>query len=190
MELMLTRVTPLAGALFLIWLFFSPIIGSLILSQLSQDVYFLDVLGGVLLTYVVLGIIFYQVAKQFGIVEEPQLADMIPLEDVSNLAPDHVGNAFKMLLLSLPLIIFWPVIYFGDTFPILAGLIGTLVFVGTCIANWYPPVRERVYQSLVFTKTVPAVDRYRAQSVLQAVNAPAIFVSGFLIISCLHYLFP
>jgi hypothetical protein len=187
---MLKRVTALAGSLFLVWLFFSPIIALLVLSRLFQDFNFFRLVGGVLVTYAVLGIIFYNVAKYFGIVEESRLEDMVPGEETAKLKPDHAGEALKMVVLASPLILFKPVIIFGAMFPIYAGMLGIIIFAVTGAVNWYPPFREWAYQHLTFTKTHPSVDRYRAKNLLMAINSPAIFVSGFLIISCCTYLFP
>jgi hypothetical protein len=187
---MTKRVTALAGALFLVWLFFSPIAALLVLSKLFQDFNFFGLVEGILVVYVVLGIVFYQLAKHFGIVEDSLPEDMIPLREMATIKPDYRSEALKMAVLASPLLLFKPVIIFGAIFPILAGVLGIAIFAVTCAANWYPPFREWAYQHLTITTAQPVVDRYRAKNLLMAINGPAIFVSGFLIISCCAYLFP
>jgi hypothetical protein len=187
---MFKRFTALAGALFLVWLFFSPILALVIMSKLFADVYFLGLLGGVLITYIVLGIIFYQTAKYFGIVEAPRPEDMIPLEELARVRSDMGGDYLRMALLGSPFILWYPVFALGSTFPVLAGVIGMMIFIATCAANWYPPLRIKVYGVLSQGETIPVIARIRAENTLQAMNAPLIFVSGFLMIFCISYLFP
>lgn len=73
--------------MFLVWLLFSSIIGTVILAKIYSDFEFLLLALAILVTYVVLGIIFYRVNKYFGIVEEPRLEDVIPLKEMAKVKP-------------------------------------------------------------------------------------------------------
>lgn len=95
-----------------------------------------------------------------------------------------------MAILALMVYIGGYVIQIGATSPLLFGLLGLVIFVFTCMANWYPPLRKKVNHWLSFGIKNEAVAYARAESTLYALNGLLIVISGFLMITASLYLFP
>src|SRR5262249_39811569 len=133
------RVTALAGALFLVWLLFSPIIALVLIAKVYPDFTFVPMILSILSTYLVLGIIFYHIAKSFGgIIEKQRPEDLIPPEDLIRVRAGLNSDWLNISLLGSPLLLFPPVMATGTRFPIFSGIIGLALFICTCAANWYP----------------------------------------------------
>ena len=157
------RLTTLGGILFLIWLF-APIIGSWALYKLVPDFNSDAHVVTVVLAYIALGIALYKLGKHFGgfLKKLDNDKPIILTEEVDLRSMDY-DTPIQMAIVAATVFGAKYVILLGATSPPLFGKLGLAIFIATCSANWYPPLRKKVNFWLSFGQKNEALAAARSE---------------------------
>jgi hypothetical protein len=172
------RITTLAGTLLLIWLFCTPILVFYTYFKINEylDVYFFAYL---FLTYLTIGIVFYYISNFFGGAflkeHKPVILDSMP----TRLNPPWYVSILYIVAL-IPFLFIKYIVSYGTYSPILGVVLGVIIFVLVCSANWYSPFRKKVNYWLTLQEN-EALAHAWAEPILYALNGLFVFVSVILI---------
>ncbi len=69
-------------------------------------------------------------------------------------------------------------------FPILGAIVGVVIFICVCFANWYKPLRKKINYLLTLQEN-EALAYAWAEPTLYSLNGLLVFISGILVIVCI-----
>jgi hypothetical protein len=181
-------MTSIAGALFLIWFFFSPLLAAgTYFKWVSPEGFLSAFVLYLIAVYALTGIAAYYLTQLCGgIYVKVKEEKPIDIEQVSFYkdSPWYAGILY-LIAAAGPLFLYKHIVGLAAFAPLLSAFLAFVILAATVLANWYAPFRRKVSYRLT-RQDNELVAAAEAQPTLFALNAFFLYVADiFIAVFCL-----